>query len=249
MPSISSSVDLSAFHARIDDAVAKLEAGTRTPELRDAFTQASALYLGLIRRRYIGAARGDGTWKPLADSTIIGRRFKGDQRGTLSNLRAQLSAAKVGSFTPIMRKIRKAEDTQRVSQLKRKIALATSRRNEAEALRQSAKLSAELKRQKGAKAAQAFDKAISKLPNVNVEILRDTNTLFASLTTGAPGNVDRLIPDGVEVGTAITYAKYHQEGSGRLPRREILVPPDDATAARISRILNAAVSKILAGGQ
>lgn len=122
----------------------------RAGPLRDGIIQAAHLYLGFTRQRFLKAARGDGTWKPLAASTIA-RRRKGRRRG--------------GS----------------------------------------------------------------------PEILRDTGILFNSLSAGAHGSVIRDIPNGVEVGTQIKYAKHHQRPTvpGRPPVRKILVPPDDVTRRRM----------------
>jgi hypothetical protein len=78
-------------------------------------------------------------------------------------------------------------------------------------------------------------------------ILRDTNTLFNSLTTGAPGNITEHKPDGIRVGTNVKYARHHQKPKvpGRPPVRKILVPPRDEARLRIKRVLAAAAKKTL----
>lgn len=74
-------------------------------------------------------------------------------------------------------------------------------------------------------------------------ILRDTNTLFYSVTpafSGLPGQLQRGIPLGIEVGiggaskhpkglrTVGEIATYHQTGAGNNPVRKIIVlPPQD----------------------
>lgn len=67
-------------------------------------------------------------------------------------------------------------------------------------------------------------------------ILRDTSTLFGSLTEGAPGNSIDYVRDGILIGTKVFYAKYHQEPSvpGRPPVRQIFVQPDAATEQAIA---------------
>ena len=87
-------------------------------------------------------------------------------------------------------------------------------------------------------------------------ILRDTGTLFAALTPlwdSPPGGINQIIPGGVRVGfggtgahptgltTVAEIANFHQEGSGRLPKREIIVDPTrdvlDACARDLEKAL------------
>jgi phage gpG-like protein len=78
-------------------------------------------------------------------------------------------------------------------------------------------------------------------------ILRDTNTLFASLTQGAANNTLAFEADGVTVGTAVKYAPYHQYGGtipGRPPQRTIFVPPDPVTQAEIGKALAGGVLRV-----
>jgi integrase len=44
--------------------------------LRAAFRRDEVIYMAFIRRRFVNAARGDGTWLPLANSTKINRLRK-----------------------------------------------------------------------------------------------------------------------------------------------------------------------------
>ncbi len=75
-------------------------------------------------------------------------------------------------------------------------------------------------------------------------LLRDTGLLFAALDTPwtrKPGALQEDIEFGVRVGyggpakypggkaTIADIAGFHQEGKGRLPKREIIVDPDDRT--------------------
>jgi hypothetical protein len=140
---------------------------------RDGLVAASQVYLGFVRQRFLNAARGDGTWKPLAASTIRARLAK-------------------GAKSPRAKKMTRA---QRVASL---------------------------------------------------EILRDTGILFNSLSAGGASSVQRPIPWGIEVGTAVRYAKYHQHGGhvpGRPPQRTILVAPDAGTREQMRTILQAALIK------
>lgn len=67
-------------------------------------------------------------------------------------------------------------------------------------------------------------------------ILRDTSTLFGSLTEGAPGSSIDYVKDGILLGTRVFYAKYHQNPTvpGRPPKREIFVQPDKPTEEAIA---------------
>jgi phage gpG-like protein len=50
-------------------------------------------------------------------------------------------------------------------------------------------------------------------------ILRATGKLFGSLTSGDPGHVERMGPREFVYGTTVPYAKFHQRGTRRMPRR------------------------------
>jgi phage gpG-like protein len=70
-----------------------------------------------------------------------------------------------------------------------------------------------------------------------VSILRDTGTLFNSI---GPSTYQKdSIPAGIRVGTAIAYARYHQDGgeNGRPPQRQIFVQPDEPTQVRMEQLL------------
>src|SRR5438067_333605 len=77
-------------------------AGVLPPQLQIAFQRAGVIYLGAMRQRFFSAARGDGTWPPLALATMLARlRGKG-----LRNARAQLKTAKgVAEQNAAMKKV------------------------------------------------------------------------------------------------------------------------------------------------
>ena len=89
-----------------------------------------------------------------------------------------------------------------------------------------------------------------------VAILRDTGTLLAGLTFGKPGNLLRRLPKAVRVGfggpsrhpggkaTIADIAGFHNTGEGDLPKREIIVPPDQRTVEGMRRDVIAAARKI-----
>lgn len=54
-------------------------------------------------------------------------------------------------------------------------------------------------------------------------IMRESNTLFKSLTKrGAKGNIFHITPSNLTVGTAISYAIFHQKGTKKMPKREVV---------------------------
>lgn len=89
-------------------------------------------------------------------------------------------------------------------------------------------------------------------------ILRDTGTLFNALSPGAPGNLLDVMKEGVRVGfsgrhrhpkgkaTIADIAEFHQAGGKHLPKREILVEPDERLARSMYRDATRAVQKMLA---
>lgn len=98
---------------------------------------------------------------------------------------------------------------------------------------------------KGYKAARSF------------AILKDTGTLFNALTVNMPGNLFQRIAQGIRVGfggparapgsrraTIAEIAGYHQLGSGRLPKREILVKPDQQTIQQMTGDLKKAMDRL-----
>jgi hypothetical protein len=78
-------------------------------------------------------------------------------------------------------------------------------------------------------------------------ILRDTNTLFNSLTLGAPGSLEEVTHEGIRVGTAIEYAHEHQNPTvpGRPPQRLILVPPDPDTQRAMNDYIARGVARAI----
>lgn len=69
-----------------------------------------------------------------------------------------------------------------------------------------------------------------------------TGALRDSLTkSGAAGSVVRITPDEVFVGTELPHARYHQEGTRRMPQRT-LVDVDEGTVERWGAIVQAALA-------
>lgn len=51
-------------------------AGVLPPPLRAAFARMGVVYMAFVRRRFLSASRGDGSWQPLANSTKLHRLRK-----------------------------------------------------------------------------------------------------------------------------------------------------------------------------
>jgi phage gpG-like protein len=69
------SVDTSEISRKFSEAEQRLGDATQDP-MRSGFAAAGAIYLGFARNRFVKAARGDGTWVPLAESTKLARLRK-----------------------------------------------------------------------------------------------------------------------------------------------------------------------------
>jgi hypothetical protein len=96
--------------------------------------------------------------------------------------------------------------------------------------------------------AGAFGASNKPPPAVAVlPILIRSGRLYGSLVEGGAGHIEEVLPDGIRKGTGVFYAAYHQAGGGRLPQREILVPPDAATDAQIGRLFIAGLTSSALG--
>lgn len=101
-----------------------------------------------------------------------------------------------------------------------------------------------------------------KRKNFVAAILRDTGTLFNALSpefSGKPGAMELTIPFGVRVGyggpamytkkhrgiaTIADIANFHQIGAGHLPKREIIVTPDQHTLELMAQDMERAIGKL-----
>lgn len=75
------------------------------------------------------------------------------------------------------------------------------------------------------------------LAGQHFDILRDTGLMLNSLSDGSPGFVREDVDYGIYVGTADKKAKFHQKGGPHLPKREIIVLPDDNTLNMMTKVL------------
>lgn len=76
---------------------------------------------------------------------------------------------------------------------------------------------------------------LKTVASLQLPILYDTGDLYSSLAPGGAGYTEVFQDDGITVGSSVSYARYHQDGGGRLPRRAILVIPDADTLESMKR--------------
>lgn len=72
-------------------------------------------------------------------------------------------------------------------------------------------------------------------------VLRDTDDLYMSLTRDTSNSVYRPEKQSMEIGTSLKYAKYHQNGTDRMPAR----PPIDLSAIQKRKLTKAIQKELL----
>jgi len=97
----------------------------------------------------------------------------------------------------------------------------------------------------------ALGKGAPRLPvNADIDaimgfpILVITGQKYRSLAAGNDGHWFFVSDDSMQSGTAIEDAIYHQLGGPRLPRRQIIGPPDEATLRRMSQAIAVGVANM-----
>lgn len=218
----------------------KIEAALLNPNtepLASGFRQAAQIYLTDQRRRYRDLSRGGGEWPDLALSTIMARtpgrglRKAKEKLGQARTLKESLAARAL---------ILKEKRRRRLTKLRIQLGMAKTPEQSVRIRRQ---INGVLKKLHAPKLARKKAGSIQSLALPKVAILIDTATLFNSLSVGAPGNVQQPLSDGIRVGTAITYARHHQDPTipGRPPQRRILVDPSPEASVRMVNAIGRAV--------
>jgi hypothetical protein len=217
--------DLEKFGAAVDEALANPNSSS---PVRSALKQWAARYRGFARDRFDRYSKGGGDWPALAISTARRRKDIAKRRARIQKLQRALSKLKKsGASASRLKKAR--------ASLEKATRVANTRRSSA-----------------------ARDKG--RLVNAGgvVSILRDTGTLFNALDpqfTGKPGALEHHMPFGVEVGyggpgrypdgaTVADIASFHQEGGGRLPKREIVVAPPETVMVAMAADMERALGKM-----
>lgn len=91
-------------------------------------------------------------------------------------------------------------------------------------------------------------KRVISYASMKFPILKVTGKLFNSLVPGTDGNIFSLRKNGVEVGTSVPYASYHQYGGPVLPKRTILVKASKNALTDMKRVLVAGFAKFFSNG-
>jgi len=210
--------------ARFRDVIARDLTGNSDGPVRRAMRQWAAIYRGFLQERFNSFSRGGGDWKPLARSTILGRRAKGG--GT----RRQ--------------KMAKAHKTR---------AAAAVRLGKLEAKGQGSTPQAIKALDQIVKAGKTIQdmptmSGVSILRDKGLLF-----NAVAPQFEGAPGAIQQDIPFGVRVGyggpgrhpdgtaTIADIARFHQEGGPHLPVRKIIVPPGEAALRKMNEVMQAAI--------
>jgi hypothetical protein len=77
-------------------------------------------------------------------------------------------------------------------------------------------------------------------------ILYVTGGLYTSLAPGGDGYVEDVLPDRLLVGTSNRVARFHQDGTPKMPARPVLVAPDDQGLKRMRDLIAAGVGAAVA---
>jgi len=176
--------------------------------------------LSKVQQAFVIKSRGgvgeDGIlWKPLAISTVAGRRETAQDKRLSSGLRARSP-----TLTDTERKAIEKDIRRRTADLMARFGLSKS---QAKGL---ARAAAEASyRRTGAIAARQ-----TMLGNRPVDILRDTGELFRSFSpgvedrpSGAEGQIFQIVPGSVIIGT--NKKPWHHQGvPGKLPARPFWPP-------------------------
>jgi len=78
-------------------------------------------------------------------------------------------------------------------------------------------------------------------------ILQDTGLMRTSVTAQGGQNTDEIGPTWLEWGTSVPYAKYHQDGTSRIPQRQFLgVGKDlaDAVTEQVADFVETEIARI-----
>ncbi len=197
--------------------------------------QWAARWMGFIRRRFDRASKGDGTWAPLANSTVERRRYARGRGLNIGQAR-RATAATTAKIAVARRKAQAKMLAATTPEARAKARLAF--RDASRRVRQS------IQKQRRVETAAG-----------SAAILRDTGTMFGATRVGAPGNLFEATATGFRAGFAptkhgsdrVTVAQlvdWHNRGAGNYPARTIIVPPDTDTARGMMSDLQRGVQKL-----
>jgi hypothetical protein len=79
-------------------------------------------------------------------------------------------------------------------------------------------------------------------------ILIATEEMYLSLTRDTPNTVYQKSADGIVIGTSLARAKWHQQGTAKMPKREPISFSSDQQRFFMKRVQKALVREIRRGG-
>ena len=247
-------MDIKARTEQLRRRIKAIQDGLRdvtTGPVGDGLQRAGSIYLGAMRRRFDSASRGDGTWKPLAEST---KRARLARRGGYASAKRgfdeierfkQAAPGFYSAWKEAQDQSKRATTRLTKERAKLRVKVLRDRLGSARSLGDEHRIKRQIRETKARAGLRQNQSDLAYKSLGKFSILADIGILKNSLSEGRPGNVRRFISDGIRVGTNIFYAIYHQTGSARLPQRTILVQPDDETQGRMLRVINLGVSKLI----
>jgi hypothetical protein len=208
--------------------------------VRTAIKQWSARYRGFVRDRFDRYSKGGGDWPPLALGTTRGRRDVRKRAIRLRKLKKELRSltGKKGSSGWAAKMKKKRDQIDKVIQGNKNRTRTSTARDT----------------RRGGIIVSAGGELMA-----TVTILRDTGMLFNALdpnVEGRPGALSRDVPFGIEVGyggpgrypgggpSISDIASFHNEGGGRLPKREIIVAPSEQVIEAMEKDMDRAIAQL-----
>lgn len=229
---------------RLIAGLAAMQSGNAPQPVVDMFNQWGKRVEAFTRKRFEVFSRGGGDWPPLALSTIQQRRGGKTKKG-------EFKVTTTGEVMKVRRKVKRGKFGEKIVTKE----LVKAGKNDL-----FSSVARDTKR--GGMLVAA---------GKNVNILRDTGILFKALTIGAPGSTFEVIPGGIRYGVAgqqrhaglvatiagkaastknVTIgdiAAFHQFGAGRLPKREIIVVPDQRVLDNMAGDAARAAARLMEG--
>jgi hypothetical protein len=197
------------------------------PAIAQMFNQWVHEYSAFIMERFNSASRGDGTWDPLAPSTIYAR-----SRAAISRAYKQFNKGEI-TRPELEKKLKVARRTQQ-QWIKKAYGMKIRGARRLEGMPITG---VSILRDTG-----TLFRALSIGQSGNI-----VNRTSTSVEYGIGGAAVHPNAKGVTIGK---LASYHQNGGtipGRPPQRQILVMPPDVIKAKMIKYAETAISKIVNG--
>ena len=239
---------LEAYTSRLNAALDNPLGG----ELAPVFNQWGQRYRAFIQKRFVIHSKGGGDWAPLALRTILARRSGGPKGQTIwqalikrraKSLQVSYGKTKKQNFEfgdKYMYVDKPTKTPRKKSTLLDSVKKLRGSKSKKKQLKSTLKTAVGMVSRSKIKASGK-----SKTPkgqmNVRIGMLRDTGTMFLALApvlntsggamqTGFPGGIKLGFEGGTHPGKGVTVAQLaliHNNGSSKLPKRQIIVEPDD----------------------